>query len=277
MSEPQWYYSNSGRERGPVPMARLKELAAAGTVKPSDLVWREGMEDWSAASSVEGLFPIAPSPPSAAVPPPSSRPAIAASGGTVLQRAGSNVRNAVAELVRPGSRSAQAVLISGIVLVVLSRGCDTLNQRNVARLAAKQAAARQQFDDAWETKRLGVQQQIDTLTAKSSATPEDQKQVADLRTRLSNILKEQAEERKELTEGGWRDLEMAARNAKWDHAMWGYWHEWFFVAGTIAFTVGLILIGFGSQGPERWIALAMLGIIAYSLFVEGAAWMAPPA
>jgi hypothetical protein len=202
---------------------------------------------------------------------------VESSGSNTLQRAGSKARNAFAELVRPGSRSAQAVLISGIVLVVLARGCGTLDQRNVARLAAKQAAARQQFDDAWETKRLDIQQQIDALTAKPSATPDDQKKIADLRTRLNDILKEQAEERKELTEGRWRNLEIAARNAKWDHAMWGYWHEWLFVAGTIAFTVGLILIGFGSQGPERWIALAMLGILAYSLFVEGAAWMAPPA
>jgi len=272
MSDSQWYYSNNGRERGPVPMARLKELAAAGTVKASDLVWREGMEDWTPASGIEGLFPLTPPP---VATPPAARPAVSGSA-SALEQAGTKVRGAVAELVRPGSRSAQALLISGIVLVVLARGCDTLNQRNVARLAAKQAAARQQFDDEWETKRLGIQQQIDTLTSKPSATPDDQKRIAELRTRLNDILKDQGEERKELTEGSWRNLEISARNAKWNHAMWGYWHEWLFVVGTIAFTVGLILIGFGSQGPERWIALAMLGIIAYSLFVEGAAWMAPP-
>lgn len=271
MPEPLWYYSHDGRERGPVPMARLIEMTTAGSVKPSDLVWQEGMEDWTPASRVAGLFPAAPPPASSSSSAPPTMGGRSSADGA-SHRAGGILRGAWAELVRPGSRGAQWLLISGIVLVVVARGCDTLTHRNMARLAAKQAAARQQFDDQWETKRLAIQQQIDKLTAKTPAAPEDQKTIADLRTNLTKILKEQGEARKQLTEGTWRDQEIAARNAKWDHAMWSYWHEMLFVVGAIAFTVGLILVGFGSQGPDRWIALAMLAIIAYSLFVEGAAW-----
>ena len=259
MPEPLWYYSHDGRERGPVPMAKLIELTAAGTVKPNDLVWQEGMADWTPASRVAGLFPTTPNSSSTAPP-------------AAAHRAGDVLRGALAGLMGPGSRRAQWLLISGIVLVVAARGCDTLSLRNVGRMAAKQAAARQQFDDQWETQRLGIQQQIDKLEAKKPISSDDHKLIADLRTKLTDILKQQGESRKSMTEGEWRNMEIAARNAKWDHAMWAYWHELMFVAGAIAFTVGLILVGFNSQGPERWIALAMLAIIAYSLFVEGAAW-----
>jgi hypothetical protein len=86
------------------------------------------------------------------------------------------------------------------------------------------------------------------------------------------MLKKQGEQRKELTEGRWRDLEIAAKNARWDHDMWAYWQEMLFVLGAVAFTLGLILVGFASQGTQRWIALAMLAIIVYSLFVGGAVW-----
>ena len=271
MSEPLWFYSQDSRECGPVPLPRLIELTANGTVKPTDLVWREGMEDWTAAGKVPALFPAVP-PPHSPAPPLANSPS-AKSAESALNRAQGAMRSALAELARPSSRGAQWLLIAGIALAVTARGCDKLDQRNAARLAAKQAAAAQEFDDEWETKRLRVQQNIEKLTAKTPATPEDQKKIADLRTELSDMLKQQGEARKELTEGRWRDQTIAARNAKWDNAIGGYWHELLFVIGTIAFTVGLILVGFGSQGPERWIAMGMLGIVTYSLFVKGAAWM----
>ena len=37
----------------------LKEMAAAGQVAPSDLLWKAGMEKWVPCSSVKGLFPVA--------------------------------------------------------------------------------------------------------------------------------------------------------------------------------------------------------------------------
>jgi hypothetical protein len=47
----QWYYSKSGRQLGPVPESELSRLAASGEIDPAtDLVWREGMDDWKPAS-----------------------------------------------------------------------------------------------------------------------------------------------------------------------------------------------------------------------------------
>lgn len=50
MSEPRWHYAVSGRQHGPVSDSVLKELLRRGEVKQSDLVWRDGLPAWVAAS-----------------------------------------------------------------------------------------------------------------------------------------------------------------------------------------------------------------------------------
>lgn len=52
-----WYYRLDGQQRGPISAAELKQLAAAGKLKPTDEVKKEGMADWLPASQVKGLFP----------------------------------------------------------------------------------------------------------------------------------------------------------------------------------------------------------------------------
>jgi serine/threonine protein kinase len=55
----QWYYTKSGQRHGPVIEPELKSLLAAGTVGPDDMVWRNGLPNWTTARSVEGLMPKA--------------------------------------------------------------------------------------------------------------------------------------------------------------------------------------------------------------------------
>lgn len=51
-----WFYAQGDAEHGPVSAGKLKSLASDGQLKPSDLVWREGMEEWKEARIVRGLF-----------------------------------------------------------------------------------------------------------------------------------------------------------------------------------------------------------------------------
>jgi uncharacterized membrane protein YdbT with pleckstrin-like domain len=53
----EWYVSRGGKRFGPVPAAQLRKLAAAGKIKSSDLLWKDGLNDWVAAESIKGLFP----------------------------------------------------------------------------------------------------------------------------------------------------------------------------------------------------------------------------
>lgn len=53
----EWHYTLNGQPAAvPVSAAQLKQLAATGQLKPTDLVWQDGMLEWAPASSVKGLF-----------------------------------------------------------------------------------------------------------------------------------------------------------------------------------------------------------------------------
>ena len=57
----QWYYAKGGRQLGPVPESELARLAASGGIDPAtDLVWREGMDDWKPANEIAELNLSAP-------------------------------------------------------------------------------------------------------------------------------------------------------------------------------------------------------------------------
>jgi hypothetical protein len=56
---PEWFYSVGDTRQGPVTEDELKRLAAEGTLKPSDLVWKDGMPDWVEARAIDALFPRA--------------------------------------------------------------------------------------------------------------------------------------------------------------------------------------------------------------------------
>jgi hypothetical protein len=56
MSDTSWYFSQGGAQQGPVPLAQLQQMAAAGRVRPADLVWQAGMPQWTLAANVPALF-----------------------------------------------------------------------------------------------------------------------------------------------------------------------------------------------------------------------------
>ncbi len=58
----QWYYAQGDQTHGPIPSAELKCLATLGQLRPTDLVWGDGMGTWAAASTIKGLFSAVPSP-----------------------------------------------------------------------------------------------------------------------------------------------------------------------------------------------------------------------
>ena len=71
----QWYWMQDGQKSGPVSTAELKELARTARLKPTDMIWREGLPNWVQASQAKGLF--VPPPPVAAAQPPTRRAAAA--------------------------------------------------------------------------------------------------------------------------------------------------------------------------------------------------------
>lgn len=62
----EWHYAKDGQRHGPITSRQLRELAASGELRPTDLVWTEGKDEWKPASKIKGLLPEEPVP----VPPP---------------------------------------------------------------------------------------------------------------------------------------------------------------------------------------------------------------
>ncbi|MFO0965839.1 MAG: DUF4339 domain-containing protein [Gemmataceae bacterium] len=72
-----WYYAQNGKTFGPAPLEKLKELARAGTLKPTDHVVPVGAQEWKPASTVEELFPrLPPRPEAVTATPPATPPAM---------------------------------------------------------------------------------------------------------------------------------------------------------------------------------------------------------
>jgi hypothetical protein len=69
----EWHYTLNGQPAAtPVNATQLKQLATSGQLKPTDLVWQDGMLEWAPAGSIKGLFPTSQSLGDSAVVPPTS-------------------------------------------------------------------------------------------------------------------------------------------------------------------------------------------------------------
>lgn len=52
----QWFYLKNSARFGPVSDTELRQLALSGQIRASDKIWKEGMQDWSVAGNLKGLF-----------------------------------------------------------------------------------------------------------------------------------------------------------------------------------------------------------------------------
>src|SRR5688500_10788576 len=57
VERPGWYYVSDRRKVGPVGLERVRELVAAGEVKPPDMLLPVGAPRWVAAGTFEASFP----------------------------------------------------------------------------------------------------------------------------------------------------------------------------------------------------------------------------
>jgi hypothetical protein len=65
----RWYFARDGKTSGPFSGAQLQELAAAGEIRPQDIVWRDGTDKRVPAARVQKLFAAPPAQGAAAGPP----------------------------------------------------------------------------------------------------------------------------------------------------------------------------------------------------------------
>jgi len=72
-----------------------------------------------------------------------------------------------------------------------------------------------------------------------------------------------------------KGLRKDVKEAITSQRMNGLWYEVLFMIGTILLLLGLVGVGFGGTGAERTVAMVMIAVLTFSLFVYGKAWYAP--
>lgn len=55
-NQEKWYYSVAGEQHGPVSVLAIRRLLNEKIIGPSDLVWKNGMEEWIAISDAQGII-----------------------------------------------------------------------------------------------------------------------------------------------------------------------------------------------------------------------------
>ena len=165
----------------------------------------------------------------------------------------------------------------GLVLVLLSKGCDSISRRSVDRAEAMAQKAVEQFNDDVKTKELAIQREIDEITARGEVKPrrpEEDRRSEQTPNRSCRFLRQRSQGQRGRASGGSWKSPPARPTA--NHKINGYWRELFFVFAAIVLSLGLLVVSWGAEGAERWITLMMLAIITFSLFVGGLAWVAIP-
>ncbi len=284
MAEAVWYFADGDVERGPVTEAQLRALIGTGNLTPEDLVWKEGMDDWTPAGDVPGLFdqpgpatpPVTPASPAAAeaktkqVKTPKAAPAAASPAAEPRPRLTGvkfNVTRPL-EIFRFAAFLGQPLLLAGLLLILLSRGCDNLGQRHVARALAQSKLAESEFQDEWDRQKTTIEQELSDLEARSDPSAADRSRRDLLTEQLRSLNDQKQSEVKRLRAGKWRELSTAARDAEVAQALGSFWRAGIFWLGACLFSLALLIVGFSGTGPERWMALVMLTVIVFSLFFE---------
>jgi hypothetical protein len=163
----------------------------------------------------------------------------------------------------------------GLLLVLISRGCDGLGKRAVDRAQAKEKVAQASFNDKWDQQRTDIQRKISVLEDKESPSPEDSQTISDLKKSLADLQKNQEKAKKVFDATTLRDLSIAARDAAANNAINGYWRECLFVLASLVLAIGLLAVSWTAEGAERWVCLMMLAIITFNLYVAGVGWTPP--
>jgi hypothetical protein len=180
------------------------------------------------------------------------------------------------DLARQARWIGRPLVAIGLLLALLSKGCDAINLRGATRATSVAQTTVEQFDEDVRAKKLTMQNEIRNATERENVKPEDRKRADELRKEIAEYDAQSSKDRRAREAGEWHDLKSAAENAKRTFAVNGYWHEIFFVFAAVVLVAGLLIESWCADGAERWVGLVMLAIVTYALFAGGVSWLPTP-
>lgn len=267
MTDPVWYYARGDVEKGPLSTAQMRALAAAGKIRPEDLVWKEGMETWVPASEMPDLFPAG------AAKTNGTEIAAEAGEGQPVERQPSWAAPSGGATTGFLNRRqiGQFAALMGFCTALLCRGCEELSDRHVARLQAALTIAQARHEAEWDGRQRQLTERLAPLEAAATRTPKDQEQLRQLQTQASQLQVERERAERYVRDTQWSQLEMAAELADAESDQAAYWRGVCFVVGTVVLAGGLLLMASDSDGAQRWMSLAALLVLLYAVY-SGAAF-----
>ncbi len=182
---------------------------------------------------------------------------------------------ASADLARLSRWAGRPLVAVGLLLALLSKGCEEINRHAATRATVLANAAPEQFDEDQQFREQVVQNEIDGLAARDVKPDErraDERKKDELRKQLRELQSTAAKDRRDKQAGDWHELNVAARIARRTYALNSYWHELFFLFAAGVLVLGLLIVSWGAESAERWIGLVMLAAVLYSIFAGGVAW-----
>jgi GYF domain 2 len=141
MAEVLWYYARNDQQFGPVTASELKQLVNAGRLSPDDLLWREGMDAWTTAINLRGLFADDQSAGAAKTVAGVAEAAVAESASVRPQTQGAAQYSTASASLRSTLRATQVILWVMCVLVVLAGVVLFTRDFLIAKDPAEEAAA----------------------------------------------------------------------------------------------------------------------------------------
>jgi hypothetical protein len=252
MPEPVWYYARGDVERGPFTIVQIKALANAGKLRRDDLVWKEGMENWTAAEGIRELFPAGPSPAESApvngAPVTEDAAAARSIPGELAPRSGEEIER----LIHAAGRGC---LFVGLLCAVLSRGCESLGERRVSRL---EAAAKLQAVEQWQRQREPIAASLESLQNKEKLTPADQDRLKELTQTLNQLDASRGAE--ELSAAQRLGVNRSAAEFRAGAFMRGAT----FHGGVVFLLLGGFALASTGAGSDRWFGIGIVLVVAYS-------------
>ncbi len=110
-----WYYSQDGQQQGPIAEAELQQKVQSGQLASSSLVWKQGMGDWVAASTLE-VFQVTGMTPTVS-PVPSSGPSSPYAAPSAPVHQGYGVQPQQTMGARPRNYMAQSIILTVLSLM----------------------------------------------------------------------------------------------------------------------------------------------------------------
>ena len=135
----EWFYARNGRQFGPLSSRKIRRLALRGKLKPTDLLWKKGMDQWRPAGESSRLFgPPGPKKPRRQRSQRATAPASAAGQPSADDELADAFDEGLLERLPLGQRPLLAAIAAGVVLGIAAVSVATVILIGIDRMSSDQ-------------------------------------------------------------------------------------------------------------------------------------------